>query len=91
MTVDASVAVVTVLFFGKVADQLGRQRQVELPAGGCTVADLRAPMRDHSGDDGPLYMAIREALTRKPKGHDFKIERRGERPAVARPMSATGG
>ncbi len=54
-------------------------------------ADLRAPMRDHSGDDGPLYMAIREALTRKPKGHDFKIERRGERPAVARPMSATGG
>ncbi len=41
MTVEASVAVVTVLFFGKVADQFGRQRQVELPAGGCTVADLR--------------------------------------------------
>ncbi len=41
MTVEASVALVTVLFFGKVADQLGRQRQVELPAGGCTIADLR--------------------------------------------------
>jgi len=54
-------------------------------------ADLRAPMRAHPGDDGPLHAAIREALTRKPKGHDFKIERRGEKPAVARPMSATGG
>ena len=54
-------------------------------------ADLRAPMRAHPGDDGPLHMAIREALTRKPKGHDFRIERRGERPAVARTMSTTGG
>jgi len=54
-------------------------------------ADLRAPMREHTGDDGPLQMVIREALTRKPKGHDFKIERRGARPAVARPMSTTGG
>ncbi len=54
-------------------------------------ADLRAPMRAHPGDDGPLHVAIREALTRKPKGHDFKIERRGERPAVARTMSTTGG
>ena len=54
-------------------------------------ADLRAPMREHPGDDGVLAAAIREALTRKPKGHDFRIERRGERPAVARTMSTTGG
>jgi cyclic pyranopterin phosphate synthase len=54
-------------------------------------ADLRAPLRDHPGDDAPLFAAIREALTRKPKGHDFRIERRGAAPAVARPMSATGG
>lgn len=54
-------------------------------------ADLRAPLRDHPSDDSALTAAIREAITRKPKGHDFKIERRGERPAVARPMSATGG
>jgi cyclic pyranopterin phosphate synthase len=54
-------------------------------------ADLRAPMRAHPGEDGPLHAAIREALTRKPKGHDFRIERRGAAPAVARPMSATGG
>ena len=55
------------------------------------AADLRAPLRAHPTDDAPLVAAIREAITRKPKGHDFKIERRGERPAVARPMSATGG
>ena len=55
------------------------------------AADLRAPLRDHSRDDAPLQAAIREALTRKPKGHDFQIERRGERPAVSRVMSTTGG
>ena len=54
-------------------------------------ADLRAPLREHPGDDTALHLAIREALTRKPKGHDFKIERRGERPAVSRVMSTTGG
>jgi cyclic pyranopterin phosphate synthase len=55
------------------------------------AADLRAPMREHPGDDASLTAAIREALTRKPKGHDFKIERRGAAPAVARTMSTTGG
>jgi len=30
-----------VLFFGRVADQLGRERQVDLPAQGCTIAQLR--------------------------------------------------
>ena len=55
------------------------------------AADLRAPLRLSPGDDGPLHTAIREALTRKPKGHDFRIERRGERPAVSRVMSTTGG
>jgi cyclic pyranopterin phosphate synthase len=54
-------------------------------------ADLRAPLRAHPDDDAPLATAIREALTRKPKGHDFRIERRGERPAVGRTMSTTGG
>jgi cyclic pyranopterin phosphate synthase len=53
-------------------------------------ADLRAPLRqDASG--AALVAAIREALTRKPEGHDFRIERRGAAPAVARSMSTTGG
>ena len=54
-------------------------------------ADLRAPLRAYPDDDAPLAAAIREALSRKPKGHDFRIERRGEAPAVARTMSTTGG
>ena len=54
-------------------------------------ADLRAPLREHPGDDAALIAAIREAMGRKPKGHDFKIERRGEAPAVRRTMSMTGG
>ena len=54
-------------------------------------ADLRAPLRAYPGDDAPLIAAIAEAMSRKPKGHDFKIERRGAAPALARPMSATGG
>ena len=54
-------------------------------------ADLRAPLRAHPTDDAPLQAAIREALSRKPKGHDFRIERPGERAAVARVMSTTGG
>ena len=37
------------------------------------------------------YAAIDEAIARKPKGHDFIIDRRHSRPAVARHMSVTGG
>ncbi len=38
-----------------------------------------------------LNAAIDEAISRKPKGHDFIIDRRNSRPAVARHMSVTGG
>ncbi len=54
------------------------------------AADLRAPLRA-SDDDELLRAAIREAITRKPKGHDFVIDRRHKRPALARHMSVTGG
>ncbi len=54
------------------------------------AADLRAPLRV-SADDGPLLAAIDEAISRKPKGHDFIIDRRTRQPAVARHMSVTGG
>jgi cyclic pyranopterin phosphate synthase len=53
-------------------------------------ADLRAPLRA-SADDAVLDSAIDEAIGRKPKGHDFIIDRRHNRPSVARPMSLTGG
>ncbi|WP_421988885.1 GTP 3',8-cyclase MoaA [Roseococcus sp.] len=54
-------------------------------------ADLRAPLRDEELGDEGLRTAILEAITRKPKGHDFIIDRRHKMPAVARHMSVTGG
>ncbi|MFN4281193.1 MAG: GTP 3',8-cyclase MoaA [Alphaproteobacteria bacterium] len=54
------------------------------------AADLRAPLRA-GVDDTQLDAAIREAIARKPKGHDFIIDRRQDKPAVARHMSVTGG
>jgi cyclic pyranopterin phosphate synthase len=54
------------------------------------AADLRAPLRE-SDDDGLLIDAIREAIGRKPKGHDFIIDRRRNAPSVPRHMSVTGG
>jgi cyclic pyranopterin phosphate synthase len=54
------------------------------------AADLRTPLRQSESDE-PLDAAIREAIGRKPKGHDFIIDRRHNRPAVARHMSVTGG
>jgi cyclic pyranopterin phosphate synthase len=54
------------------------------------AADLRAPLRQ-SESDVPLSAAIRAAIARKPKGHDFIIDRATSRPAVGRHMSVTGG
>jgi cyclic pyranopterin phosphate synthase len=54
------------------------------------AADLRAPLRAHA-DDRLLGEAIDRAIERKPKGHDFIIDRRRPASAVARPMSMTGG
>ncbi len=54
------------------------------------AADLRAPLRASEGDE-PLIEAIQEAIGRKPKGHDFIIDRRRANPAVPRHMSVTGG
>jgi cyclic pyranopterin phosphate synthase len=51
------------------------------------AADLRTPLRN----GGDVQLAIREAIARKPKGHDFVIDRRRTAPAVARHMSVTGG
>jgi len=53
-------------------------------------ADLRAAVRA-SESDGPLMAAIDEAIGRKPKGHDFVIDRRRKTPAIGRHMSLTGG
>ncbi len=54
------------------------------------AADLRTPLRA-SASDAPLHAAIDAAIARKPKGHDFVIDRRAAAPAVSRHMSMTGG
>ena len=53
-------------------------------------ADLRTPLRA-ARDDTMLNAAIDAAIARKPKGHDFMIDRRHRVPALARHMSLTGG
>ena len=54
------------------------------------ASDLRKPLRA-SPDDALLHQAIDRAIGTKPKGHDFIIDRRHNRPSVSRHMSVTGG
>ncbi len=54
-------------------------------------ADLRTPLREHPESDAPLVEAIRAAILRKPKGHDFDYSRQSVAGQVSRHMSHTGG
>lgn len=55
------------------------------------MADLRAPLRESPDDDAALEDAVRAAIRRKPKGHDFDYSRHIVGGKVARHMSHTGG
>ncbi|WP_371036696.1 GTP 3',8-cyclase MoaA [Rhodosalinus sp. FB01] len=55
------------------------------------MADLRAPLRNNPADDTALETAIRAAIHRKPKGHDFDYSRQRPDGQVSRHMSHTGG
>jgi GTP 3',8-cyclase len=55
------------------------------------AADLRRVLRDPAVDEAGLRQAIQDAIARKPRGHDFVIDRQHNRPALARHMSVTGG
>jgi GTP 3',8-cyclase len=54
------------------------------------MADLRAPLRA-SADDAAVQTAIRAAIARKPKGHDFDYSRQAVKGQMSRHMSHTGG
>ncbi len=54
-------------------------------------ADLRAALRNHPHSDAPLEEAIRNAISLKPKGHDFDYSRQTVDGRVSRHMSHTGG
>ena len=53
--------------------------------------DLRAALREHADPDHALNECLNQALLKKPERHDFRIERRGQAPALPRHMSVTGG
>ena len=53
-------------------------------------ADLRAPLRA-GPDDTLVRQAIRDAIARKPKGHDFDYSRQTVAGQMTRHMSHTGG
>ncbi|SFT64147.1 GTP 3',8-cyclase MoaA [Sedimentitalea nanhaiensis] len=55
------------------------------------MADLRAPLRSHPDSDDALRTAIRDAISRKPKGHDFDYSRQRADGQMSRHMSHTGG
>jgi cyclic pyranopterin phosphate synthase len=55
------------------------------------MADLRAPLREHPSDTQHLKTAIRRAIERKPKGHDFDYSRQSISGQMSRHMSHTGG
>ena len=54
------------------------------------AVDLRAPLRRSEADD-LVESAIRAAIARKPRGHDFLIDRQGSKGEMPRHMSVTGG
>ncbi len=64
--------------------------QLFLCLGQDAAADLRSVIRSHA-DDVALDLALDAAIAIKPRGHDFRIDRAGAVPAVARHMSVTGG
>ncbi len=56
------------------------------------VSDLRAVLRQSAEHDNEaIYRAIDRAIARKPKGHDFIIDRDHNGPSLERYMSTTGG
>lgn len=59
----------------------------------CLGQDDKADLADalRSGGDTALQAAIIEAISRKPKGHDFVISRRQPVATVGRHMNVTGG
>ena len=55
------------------------------------MADLRAPLRADPDSNAPIEAAIRAAIERKPKGHDFDYSRQKADGQMTRHMSHTGG
>lgn len=53
--------------------------------------DLRAALRETPDPDQALHACLDRGLLKKPERHEFKIDKRGQDPSLARHMSVTGG
>ena len=62
-----------VLFFGRVAEAMGRELQVEVPVAGCTIADLRRMIADQTGMDVLLQKGVRASVDKQVAGEDARV------------------
>ena len=53
--------------------------------------DLRGALRESTDPEAALDACLDRALLKKPEKHDFRIDQRGQAPALGRHMSVTGG
>ncbi len=69
MTTTVSTAL-RVLFFGRVADLIGREVLIEMPAEGCTLADLRRRLADAPGGEILLKPGVRASIDKQVVAED---------------------
>ena len=63
-----------ILFFGKVADVVGRELDVALPEGGCTIGELRKVVAATAGSDILLKPGVRVSIDKKVVRDDARVE-----------------
>ncbi len=62
-----------VLFFGRVSDVLGREREAGIPEMGCTVAELRRLISQETGTDILMKPGVRASIDREVAGDDALV------------------
>ncbi len=62
-----------ILFFGKVADAMGRELDVALPDAGCTIGDLRRRLAEQTGSDVLLQPGVRASVDKRVTTDDARV------------------
>ena len=71
---DHELTTADVLFFGRLADTLGRQRKVAIPAKGCTLGELRRRLCETDPDAAEaLNKGVRASIEREISGDDAMV------------------
>ncbi len=72
---NGNLTTVEVLFFGRVAETLGRELRIAIPAAGCTVAELRKRLAEADADAGEaLGSGVRCSIDREIVGEDARVK-----------------